>query len=371
MKSLIKNISNIAGWRTNRKIVVLESDDWGSIRMPSKEVCDVLNREGIDVYRNAFTTYDGLESNEDLEALFSVLALVKDSQGRNAVMTPLVITGNPNFDAIRENGFTNYVFEPFTETGLRYTNADRLLPLWKEGRNSDVFVPEFHGREHLNVTRWMKGLQQSLPVTNRTFDLGLTGLHAHIAKENRGDYQAAFDIDDLSQLHYLEEVLTEGISLFKNLLGYQPRYFVPTNGPFNNYLLPHLKSLGIDFINSAKMQNEPIGKGKIRKRFHYLGQECKSHLLYLTRNVIFEPSKPNPGSWVDSAIKEIEIAFAWKKPAIISSHRVNYVSRISSANRDHGLRNLHQLFLSINKKWPDLEFMTSTELGDLITKPKD
>ncbi|NTW32234.1 MAG: hypothetical protein HGB12_06370 [Bacteroidetes bacterium] len=29
--------SNIPGWRTDRKILVIESDDWGSIRMPSKE----------------------------------------------------------------------------------------------------------------------------------------------------------------------------------------------------------------------------------------------------------------------------------------------------------------------------------------------
>jgi hypothetical protein len=28
---------NLRGWKTKRKIVVIESDDWGSIRMPSPE----------------------------------------------------------------------------------------------------------------------------------------------------------------------------------------------------------------------------------------------------------------------------------------------------------------------------------------------
>jgi len=37
-KALRKNLVNIPGWRTNRKIVVIESDDWGSVRMPSREV---------------------------------------------------------------------------------------------------------------------------------------------------------------------------------------------------------------------------------------------------------------------------------------------------------------------------------------------
>ena len=35
VKSLITSkIINIPGWTTNRKIIVIESDDWGSIRMP-------------------------------------------------------------------------------------------------------------------------------------------------------------------------------------------------------------------------------------------------------------------------------------------------------------------------------------------------
>jgi len=32
MGKLHRYIANIPGWRTNRKIIVIESDDWGSIR---------------------------------------------------------------------------------------------------------------------------------------------------------------------------------------------------------------------------------------------------------------------------------------------------------------------------------------------------
>lgn len=31
MKNRIKNLANLLGWRTNRKIVVFESDDWRNI----------------------------------------------------------------------------------------------------------------------------------------------------------------------------------------------------------------------------------------------------------------------------------------------------------------------------------------------------
>ena len=33
-----KELYNIPGWHTRRHLVVIESDDWGSIRTPSKAV---------------------------------------------------------------------------------------------------------------------------------------------------------------------------------------------------------------------------------------------------------------------------------------------------------------------------------------------
>ena len=44
-----KNLSNIPGWSTNRKIVVIESDDWGSIRMPSLETFEKLSSNGLNL----------------------------------------------------------------------------------------------------------------------------------------------------------------------------------------------------------------------------------------------------------------------------------------------------------------------------------
>ena len=68
--------------------------------------------------------------------------------------------------------------------------------------------------------------------------------------------------------------------------------------------------------------------------------------------------------------KEIDIAFKWRKPATISSHRVNYIGWLNKQNRKHGLQKLDELLAQIIKYWPDVEFMTSEELGDLISKNK-
>ena len=60
IKSIVRNLANLPGWRTNRKIVVIESDDWGSIQMPSKLAYSNLLKKGIGVDKSYL--YDTLDS---------------------------------------------------------------------------------------------------------------------------------------------------------------------------------------------------------------------------------------------------------------------------------------------------------------------
>jgi hypothetical protein len=55
------------------------------------------------------------------------------------------------------------------------------------------------------------------------------------------------------------------------------------------------------------------------------------------------------------------------KPAVISSHRINFVGNIDVNNRDRNLKDLNQILKIALNKWPDIEFMTSVDLGELIT----
>jgi hypothetical protein len=106
---IIRNIfKNIVGFSTKRKILVIESDDWGSIRTKDKYAYDTMLGAGLDVDKNPFTMFDALESNDDLSRLYEVLTKYKDGNGRNPVFTPMYIMANPNFEAIKSNRFTKY-----------------------------------------------------------------------------------------------------------------------------------------------------------------------------------------------------------------------------------------------------------------------
>ena len=367
--NLKKVIANIPGWYTNRKIIVFESDDWGSIRMSSNQTRETLIRQNVISAKNVshFDRYDSLESNDDLEALFEVLSSVKDHKGNHPIFTAINVVANPAFEKIKDNNFTKYFYEPFTETLIRYPKHDKVFILWKEGYEQKLFSPQFHGREHLNVTAWMKALQEGKPKTQLAFEHGITGIDSIAIGESKVGYQAAFDIGLTNELKYLKTVIQEGTELFRQLMGYQASYFVPTNGPFNLSLEESLYNAGIKFITLEKIQKEPLGEGKYKTHLRWLGKKNKFGITALSRNASFEPSSGGK-NWLNSCLKDIEIAFKWRKPAIISTHRVNYVGFLDESNRKQNLLLLGQLFNKIKKTWPEVEFMTSVELGDIITQ---
>lgn len=365
------NVSNIPGWSTNRRIVVIESDDWGSIRMSSLENFERMLKSGMHEDRNHYNTNDALESNTDLEELYNVLLQFKDSTGRHPVMTGVNVVANPVFEKIQENGYTEYVYEPYTETCKRYNDHNRVYDLWKKGKEDRLFVPIFHGREHLNVQRWLRALRSGHKSTLLAFDCRVTGIYNGINDEPIPEFQAAFDIDTVEDLPYQKDVIRTGLDLFEQLYGYRSKYFVPTNGPFNNSLEKDLFKAGIKYINTGKKQHEPLGNGQYRVNTRYLGDKNQFGQIYLTRNCFFEPSangdeSPVYWDWVNSCMKEIEIAFRWHKPAIISTHRVNYIGYLHPENRENTLRQFNELLTQMLKRWPEIEFMTSSELGELI-----
>jgi len=372
LQRIMRNLSNLPGWRTKRKIIVFESDDWGSIRMPSLKAFQVLKEAGVDVRGRDAERYnlnDSIASSTDLEMLFEVLSTSKDRSGHNAIFTPVSIVANPDFQKIIDSNFQNYFYEPFIETLKRYPGCERSFDLWKEGIEKNIFVPQMHGREHLNVAAWMKALQKGDRQTRMAFDQGLWGFVPDQHNFPGVDFQAAFLLGDPSELEQHKTIIEEGLNLFEKLFGYRPEYFVPPNGPFNNDLNKTLVKNGIKYRSASKIQNEPLGNCETKKVIHWLGQRDRSGLRYITRNCFFEPSQPGK-DWVDGCLNDIKIAFRWNKPAIISSHRVNYIGSLNPSNRDNGLQQLSKLLKRIFKSWPDAEFMTTARLGATMFQGK-
>ena len=64
-------INEHRGYVTDRKIVVIESDDWGSIRMPSIDVFHQMAALGLDTVGRCYNENDSLATKQDFCLLYT------------------------------------------------------------------------------------------------------------------------------------------------------------------------------------------------------------------------------------------------------------------------------------------------------------
>jgi hypothetical protein len=125
---------------------------------------------------------------------------------------------------------------------------------------------------------------------------------------------------------------------------------------------------GIHYIQGMKYQKHPLLKGSKHKHIrHRQGEINRLGQIHLIRNSTFEPSQKPPGyDSVSSCLSDLSCAFRWNKPAVISMHRLNLMGELRPDNREINLAMLSHLLRQIIFLWPDVEFMTSPELGSLV-----
>lgn len=369
IKSLSRNLNNWRGWRTDRKIVVIESDDWGSICMPSKKVYESLLSKGIRVDKCPYATYDSLANENDLTAIFSVLASVEDSRRRPAVLTANTIMTNPDFEKIEETGFSEYHFELFTDSFSKNGSLFNPLDYFNEGKRAGVFCPQYHGREHLNVKEWLEQLKEPGSVYRKAFTHGVSWLGSAYNPKSGINLRATYDTNDVSDISEQRTELTQGLELFRELFKTNSESFIAPNYILHSDLLRTLKKSGVQYIQGMKYLVMPkLGNEKHEMKRRIQGAKNNSQQINLVRNCKFEPSQyPESYDSVGECLKGVKNAFLWKKPAIICSHRMNFIGHVHLENRTRNLELFRELLNSIVRKWPEVEFMTSAELGKLMS----
>jgi hypothetical protein len=350
--------------------MVIESDDWGSIRMPSKEVYKKCIDAGYRVDNNPYERYDSLLSRDDLELLFSLLTGYSDKNGSHPVITANCVVVNPDFEKIKKDNFENYYFELICDTFKRYPRHEDNFRLWKQGMDDKIFYPQFHGREHLNVSLFMDALRKSDPDVRFAFENQMPG-SIPLKETGKGNiyveatlYRSLVDKDEKLK------IFLEGLDLFERLFGFRSVSVIPPNYVWSpDYNKPVFEK-GVKYFQGIRKICEPMPDGKDRYHTYHLGKKNDIGQMYLVRNTMFEPSLFQFGinDPVGHCLSDMAIAFRMHKPAVITSHRINYVGFIDETNRDRSLKMLDNLISSALKKWPDIEFFTSSELGELIDR---
>lgn len=367
--SLSRAVTNSKGWRTNKHIVIIESDDWGGIRMPNKAIRDAFQEKGYTIFSNPYCKYDTLANSEDLTKLFAVLSKYKDKDGNHPVITANTVIANPDFEKIYESNFETYSNKPFTTTLKEYYPDEDVFALWNEGIEKKLFVPQFHGREHVNVPIWLELLRGDRnQVIKDAFEMGFWGVPKKLYDKNIFNIQAAYGSAKKEHIEFYKNSISEGLDLFEKVFHYKSTTFIANNYTWSPELNKMLRDKGVVGFQGMKYQKIPVANSNKLELFPaYTGKRNDLGQVYMVRNCVFEPSQmPSSLDNVKQCISEIGNAFLFKKPAIIASHRLNFVGAIDPENRDRNLVMLDQLLAGILKKWPDVVFMTSNQLADTL-----
>ena len=367
MKNLIKKIANFPAIKTDKKLIVLLSDDWGSTRIKSAEDQRQLEQKGFKI-ASRFDKFDTIESDIDLQNLFEVLLKHKDHKGNHPVITAVTNVGNPNFSKIKESNFKDYFFESNEDTYSRYADSNQVLKLVEQGISQNIFIPELHGREHVQVNWWMNELQNQDSFARKVFEnefFFLGPQYLKNPKRGRG-IGAAFDTWTSDDVVSHKKIATSAAAIFQKQYGYTSTHFTPPAMFYNPDLESTLVENGTEWLDVGRFFKVPMPDGKEKHQYNYLGRKKKSGLKVLVRNCVFETNMTASNNGVASCLQGIQEAFDAKQPALISNHRASFVGGIKKENRDSGLNALNDLLTSILQKWPDAEFVAVKNVSSVL-----
>ena len=368
-RSILNYLKNQLGWRTSRKIVVFSIDDYGNVRVDSKAARTEMDKGGLKI-GNRFDAFDALETRDDLELLFDILEANRAPSGSTPKFTAFSVPTNINFEEMRSANYKQPILETLDVT---FQKRAALCPaayegtwnVWHEGIDRRLIHPEYHGSQHFNLKVFREKLEARDPAVlcaleNNSYTSITDSGYPTISP------MAACEFWDSAENEEIEEQMREGLLKFKKVFRFEATHFNPPGGRESSVIHGLLAELGVKYIDLPLLAKEPLGHDRYKYTLNYTGKRTPEGLTCLVRNVVFEPNDDRSFDWVDFTMAQVAAAFRNGKPAIISSHRVNFCGHISAKNRGKGLSALKQLLGKIKTTYPDVEFMFAQELGELI-----
>jgi hypothetical protein len=178
------------------------------------------------------------------------------------------------------------------------------------------------------------------------------------------NYFAGQDYTHKTEFKAIEDITEDGLKMFEDIFGFKSLTFMAQGSVWGDHILSMLKEEGVQLISGQ--QTMPLENGEVKIINKNWGSENELGQIHWRRNCMFEPARNQDFDWVNKCLTEIEIAFRWGKPAVISSHRENFIGSIFEENRDQSLAKLEELLEAILKKWPEVKFISSAQLAEIM-----
>jgi hypothetical protein len=303
------------------KAVVFESDDWGLCAwVPDDRAHRAL------AHLPAFRTDAGLrygrstlESADDVRELASVLLGWRGGDGHPPVWQANTIVANPDYAALHPPLFEVEELPLVPAPGLpaRWARPG-MWDAVHQAEADGVWWAELHGLHHLPETAWLTALRRGQDDARR----------AHEQASPIGSAVEASGEFDASEPRELRaENLRKALHVFRLLFGRTPTSFCPPDYRFDDWFEQLAEAVG---VTTFQGKAEQAGHALPPLRRRWLGIRFPQHegaRFYMPPRIAFEPTgnAAAPGRrGLEAALHAAREAWSQGRPAVISSHRMNY-----------------------------------------------
>ena len=303
------------------KAVVLESDDWGLCAWaPDREAWQAL-AETPAFRSRAGRRYGGstLESASDVKALADLLLGFRGGDGAPPVWQANTVMANPDFPrlaaSLRDASALPLVELP--DTPPRWSRPGLWNEVWR-ARDAGVWTLELHGLHHLPESAWLAALR-------RGDDDARKALAEHspvcVGVEASGEYDPSEPPENRSR------DLERAMACFRALTGRAPRSFCPPDYRWDERLEADAERHGVTtFQGKAEQAASPFPQLR-RMLIGLRWPHARGARFYMPPRIAFEPCGPGEGrarAAVEKALRMVRVAWKRARPAVLSSHRLNY-----------------------------------------------
>ena len=303
------------------KAVVLESDDWGLCAwVPDDRAHRVLSDQP------AFRTEAGLrygrstlEHASDVQALVATLLDHRGGDALPPVWQANTVVANPEYSALEPPLFD--VAELPLVAHPRQPARWERPGLWEAVQRAEadgVWWAELHGLHHLPATAWLQALRRGADDARHALEQASP---ISLAVEGSGEYDAS----EPRELRASD--LRRAIEIFTALFGRAPASFCPPDYRFDDWLEAEAGALGLTTLQ-GKPEQAGGRLGPLRRRWRGLRfPHVSGRRFYMPPRIGFEPrgDAAAPGrQGLDAAHRAARAAWSQGRPAIVSTHRLNY-----------------------------------------------
>jgi hypothetical protein len=323
----------VAAWREpvlRRPVLIIESDDWGA---------------------------GPTEQARAIREIARMLANYTDCDRRRPVMTLGVILATADGEKTLSSG-------SYHRQVISWHTHGALLEAINNGVEMGVFSVQLHGMEHFWPPALMMASKTDKAVMawlDRALESSTEDLPSPL--QSRWVDASVLPARRLTTMA-VQQAAREEVSAFQDIFGTLPLVAVPPTFVWNQEVESAWAEAGVGVIvtpgsrfETRDAKGRPAGRGAPI----YNGQCGENNIVYLVRDVYFEPSF---GHTVMQAFDAFLSKTRLGRPTLFETHRFNFLGTEEKSN--HALAELESLLQVAVKKIPHLAFLSSGTLATML-----